>query len=195
MKCDNHNWADVKKYFEETYIKYAPLGEGVFYVENVTDSSVQLRTQSGESHMLSFSQPFVLDYILPHKACFQYKKYAVLLQRRPARMWKKGLTTKNCFLASLQDRLWLNTEVDFNSYLGFINKPSYINYFDALSGFKEGSLISAALSPRISMDYSKDIYVDTVKIGHVAPSLRKVKVHPLFIDEVQQIFSTFKVQA
>lgn len=195
MKCSNSNWADVRKYYEDTYVKLKETGDQLWYVRAVTSAGVSFYSLDKEEACYKFSEgKCSIEYALPHKTTFQAGGQAYHLTRIPARMWKKGLSEKNTAFKMLGSQGWLSVQVEMQMYNAFVNKPSYLSYKDALQGIKEGDLISAALSPRMALSKNKKLYVDTKPIGRVFVSKKQVVLGTrLFVSEVSELFPSYEV--
>lgn len=100
MKVGPHNTADLKKYFGGTFLMVPEVStKKVFTLEHISGSGITLRdTVNGELGFISFEDGFEYDVVSPlvnKKQWFQYDNRAYLMQRIPARMWRKGICTEN----------------------------------------------------------------------------------------------------
>ena len=188
MLASKENWKDVQKYFQGTFVKFASEGEKIWQIYKVNDEIILAKDRNGEEVCVELARPFKIDYVLPKKAVFQFGENAVILQRLPHRMWKKGLSNENTeLIACNANGAW--NALGFNAEIleGFVNKPGYFSFVDAESQFKNGeSLQSAALSPRITLTRKGGLFIDTVLVGRLNKSGLVVK--KTFFNDVAAYF-------
>lgn len=199
MKVDNSNWEDCQKYFGNTWIKVKECGERVYHVDHVssayTDLSSPPRGENDEDAdiRIDMKNGYTIDYVIPKKTIFQYGKQAIVLQRIPARMWKKGMDSKNTeFLALNEKSTWGKVPINLSIIDGFVNKPSYFDLVTALAEFKT-DLVSAAFSPRISMSKDGSVFIDTVFVAKYYMKDNAIKVKKIFVNDLVPFFPTTRV--
>lgn len=171
MFCNNLNYEDVKKYYQGTWVKIEECGERIYTVDKVTSKYTDLSSPSrGEGDdeaeiRIDMEVGYNLNYVIPKKTVYQYGERALLLQRVPARMWRKGMDAKNTEFLSLDEKgNWKKTALATPVIEGFINKPSYYSVEDALVGF-DNALESAALTRRVTLTKGGGVFIDTVYVG------------------------------
>lgn len=173
MFCNSGNYEDVKKYYQGTWVKITECGDRIYTVDKVTSKYTDLSSPSrgdGDEYAeirIDMEVGYTLDYVIPKKTVYQYGEKALLLQRIPARMWRKGMDSKNTEFLSLDTKgNWKKTSLATPVIEGFVNKPSYYTVEDALVGF-QNALDSAALTPRIAFCKEGQVYIDTIYVGRV----------------------------
>jgi hypothetical protein len=188
MLASQENWKDVQKYFQGTFVKFTSEGEKIWLITKVTDTVILAKDRNGEEVCVELARPFMLDYVLPHKAVYQFGEHAAVLQRLPQRMWKKGLSNENTELLSCSAQgSWQPMQFSAETLEGFVNKPGYFSFIDAENQFKNGeSLQSVALSPRISLTRKGGVFIDTVLVGRCNKSGLVVK--KTFFNDVAPLF-------
>lgn len=172
MFVSKENWEDVKKYFEKTYVKFPALtGDTLWFIDRVTPEEMEVssinKKEENIEYCIDLTTGYEMDFVFPKKTVYQYGDTAALLQRVPARQWKKGMCKANTGFSVLSENGWINGTFDAHIIDGFINKPSYYFPYDALKKFKQenSSLISAALTPRCSIDKRGVIWIDNVAVA------------------------------
>lgn len=171
MYVDNNNYQDAKKYYEGCWIKVAECGDRIYTVDSVTrkytDLSSPPRGDNDEDAeiRIDMEKGYNIQYVIPKKTVFQFGESALLLQRIPARMWRKGMDQKNTeFLTLSAKGVWKKIAMSTDVIEGFVNKPSYLSVEDATHQFKF-SLESAAITPRISLTKEGSVFIDTIFVG------------------------------
>lgn len=94
MKCSKENWEDVKKYYLDTIVKLTETGDKLWQVAEVTPEEIVFTDLEGEQEYYDLELGCELSYALPNKKVYQFGDRAFLIARKPARMWKKGLSEK-----------------------------------------------------------------------------------------------------
>lgn len=100
MKANPTNLKDVQKYYGGTFIVVPEVSkEKVFIIDDMGAKGLTLRDPSnGELGFISFEGGWEYEIQSPlvnRKQWFQYNNKAYLIQRIPARMWRKGICTEN----------------------------------------------------------------------------------------------------
>lgn len=191
MYVNAENYDDVNKYYKGTWIKVDKQGDTLFYVESASPSAIFLHSISKEGCIIDLTKEtdsYHLSFLLPHKAVFQYNEQAIILVRHPARMWKKGICASNTMFFVLKGKKWENVSFDTSLLEGFVNKPTYLSLSQARALF-ETSLISAALSPRISLSKEGGLYIDSILVGKFSFLKNALSIKQIYYPEVKHIFS------
>lgn len=192
MFVNTDNWEDCRKYYEHTFTKFKETGDTIFYIQKVTPESI-LATDINDNEVgIYLESGYNLDFVLPRKTVYQYGVNAVIIQRIPAKQWKKGMCSGNTQTLTLSID-WMTINFDIKIIEGFVNKPSYISSKDAVPRLIDGTLTSAALSPRFSMNYNGAIFLDTVVVGTMSFDQGIVKAKKIVEKEIKELFPTFKV--
>lgn len=165
MECIQENWRDIARYFQDTWVKLEGYGDTLFHVEHVNQTRMAGTTQDNDYFEIELHnhQPFNLNYVLPHKAVFQYGKRAVILQRTPAKQFKRGLSSENVAVSFTDSGTMLG--LDISVLKAYTAKQNYRSFGEAFS--KKGTKdLSVALTPRMScVRATGRIYIDTTHIG------------------------------
>lgn len=105
MKANPNNLKDIQKYYGGTYITVPEVDpHRVFCIDDMNSQGLQLRDpMNGELGFISFEGGFEYEIKSPlaaRKQWFQCNQTAYLIQRIPARMWRKGICSENTILYS-----------------------------------------------------------------------------------------------
>ena len=171
MLVNQSNWEDVKKYYEKTYVKFPALtSEQLWFIDRVTPEYIEVRSTNGDEAAIDLKKDYELDFVIPKKTVYQYGDQAVMLQRIPARQWKKGMCKNNTAFKMLGENGWVQGPFDPQIIEGFINKPSYFPIYTAINRLQikedaQPDLISAAITPRITINRRGNIFVDEVVVA------------------------------
>ena len=174
---------DIEKYFHGTFVKFKEFGDKLFKITSVSSNSVMGIDQDdmGFELCLSDYHPYEVDYVLPHRAVFQYKDRAMLMQRVPARQYKRGLCDQNVRIVDIGTGE--NAAVGFPILKSYVTKQKYFTLTEAIK--HKGKLKSYALNSRMSyISGSKTLKIDTTKIGFYDPGSGVLFVNKLFVSDV-----------
>ena len=192
MFVNTDNWEDCRKYYEHTFTKFKETGDTIFYIQKVSPDDILAKDINGNEVGIYLDSGYNLDFVLPRKTVYQYGAHAAILQRIPAKQWKKGMCAGNTqTLVACPE--WMPISFDIKIIEGFVNKPSYISSKDAVPRLIDGTLTSAALSPRFSMNNNGDVFLDTVVVGTMSFDQGIVKAKKIVEKEIKELFPTFKV--
>lgn len=191
MLCSYKTAQDVNKYYGQTYVvipEYDPLR--VLVLQKVDSYGIHFKDPTtGELGGLSFKDQdeYHLDFHLPHKQYFQHGEYAYLLERIPAKMWRKGVSSEN-------------TKMYILGHSGVLSPTSWDhNHLNAyLKGVKskvsDVHLKSVALTDRIAYCPNKGILLaDTQVIGQKDTKEDYLVVLAPFKNHVKNLLESYKV--
>lgn len=184
----NHD--DINRYYKNTYVKFKETGDTLYYIRHVSREVIKGTDQTGTEFelWLSDEHPYEVDYILPNKSYFQYKKRACMLMRIPARQYQRGLSANNTRIQSISRTGGANNlELDFSLLMSFVSKQEFLKIDKAvLNKAKDHSI---ALSPRFAyVPDNKVILADQVSVATVFPEEHKIVLrHPIFLPELKEL--------
>ena len=185
MDFVHSNWRDIQKYYENTYVKFSEFGDKLFYINSVGSDKVAGVDDENTAFelFLSNSAPYMVNYLLPHKAVFQWKDSVYLLQRIPARQYRRGLCSDNTMITNVTTGTRL--DIGFNSLKAFVGKPSYSSFSNAFN--TKAKTKAVALSSRMSYLRSGYILIDSHKIAQFDYNTKKIlMLHKIFLPEIMQ---------
>lgn len=190
MIFNSSNHEDINRYYRNTYVKFKETGDNLYYIRSVNSEVVRGTDQTGTEFelWLSDEHPYEVDYILPNKSYFQYKKRACMLVRVPAKQYQRGLSPNNTRINGLSRTGGTQAlELGFDVLTEFVNKQAFPNLAAAV--LNKGKEHSIVLSPRFA--YVPDIraiYADNILIAEVSQDEKRVFVkHPIFRPEVEEL--------
>ena len=184
------NFDDINRYYKATYVKFKETGDKLFYIRNVSPTSVTGCDEDGTEFELFLNDeyPYEVDYILPRKSFFQMGKRACLLQRIPAKQYQRGLSNSNTRVNALGKTGSVNAvELTFDVLTEFVNKQAFPSLSKAvLNKAKDHSVV---LSPRFAyVPDMKAIFADAILVAEVNPEDKLVVVrHPIFKPELLEL--------
>ena len=185
MDFVHSNWRDIQKYYENTYVKFAEFGDKLFYIGYVGPDKVAGTDDENTAFELFLSDavPYTVNYLLPHKAVFQWKDSVYLLQRIPARQYRRGLCSDNTMITNVATGTRL--DIGFNSLKAFVGKPSYCSFNQAFTG--KGKTKAVALSSRMTYLRTGWILIDSHKVAQYDFNSKKIiMIHKIFLPEIMQ---------
>lgn len=183
MKFSSNNSADIRKYFEKTYIKLKELGDKILWVERVRNEGIECIDIHGDvvEVLLDHEVEYDMEYTLPHRGCFLYCGKVAMLQRVPSRQWKKGISTENTRI------IWADTArqvtMGFEALEAFSSKPAYTQLAHALCAPS-----SSVLSQRAWYSPEKQaLFLDSKKIGVFSKGTLSVpKMFQMEVEKLRQ---------
>lgn len=186
------NREDISRYFRNSFIKLHEFGEQLFHIEGVEPTRITGTHESGEKFCIYLNDetPYEMDYILPHKSFFQYKEYAVLLCRVPAKQYLRGLAGGNTSLHYIDQAGKPRAfDLGFEILKAFVNKGEWPTLTAA---WNNPAVHSVALSPRMMLNKStRQLYIDFTPIATINPGQQRIDVKKgLFMDEVIDLLAT-----
>ena len=185
MLANSANWKDIQKYYQGTFVKFRELGDlAPVYIDKVTSDAVWGVLHNGEKVELQLCLAgYELDYCIPKKTVYQNGEYAYILERIPARQWKKGLSEQNTSVSIISETGEFSpTMFRMVDIYTFVNKPQYRKLSDLSNGCR-----SVALNNRFYAVQNGFIYSDTHCLG-VWDKKNKIHFHKPFEDEFTQLF-------
>ena len=193
MEFKRENWKDIERYFHGTWVKFQEYGDTLFYISRVRPDHVAGTTDTDTEFLMELhdDQPYVVEYVLPHRAVFQYGNRAAMIRRIPAKQYRRGLCSDNtsCFYPDT------NSPIDIGKKVlqAYTNKAAYSSFTDAFHT-KSDKRQTIALSPRMWARRSTgEIYMDLTKIAEYIRSDKKlVVINPKFLPELTRHSVTFK---
>lgn len=196
MIFNQSNLDDIKKYYHQTWVKFPRISQDtIWFIDRVGPEYIEIKSDSGEEALFSLKKDYAVDYVLPGKAVYQFGNNAACLTRIPARMWKKGMSSANTQFKLLTDLKWTPLKFDINVIKAFVNKPAYMDPYAAIQHFKGGSdLLSAAISPRISINRSGSIYIDEIMIGKYEFAKEMLTTREVYINTLKPLFHKTKLK-
>jgi hypothetical protein len=189
MQFNSHNWEDIQRYYRHTYIKFKETGDTLFYVRDVRPDKVTGTDQDGTEFALhlNYDDPYEVDYILPNKSYFQYAKRACMLQRIPAKQYRRGICADNVRITGLSKTGGIVAiDVTFDTLKAFVSKQAFPSLNTVL--MQKQKPLSVALSPRFAfVPVGGFLFCDQTCVAQVDTKTKKVTVlHNIFMPEIKQ---------
>lgn len=172
MKFVPSNADDIRRYYEGTYVKLREFGDKLFQLTKVygnRDGDYEVVLTDSEDNVFSIlleeDEPYHMEFSLPHKACFAFSNSVYMLQRIPARQYKKGITGENTSITEVFTGQPLN--LSFKRLEAFVQKMSYVPLNSALFDKKPAKIVGVPLSSRFSFHCpTQCFYVDHLQFAH-----------------------------
>jgi hypothetical protein len=181
------NYRDIQRYYESTWVKFREEGDKLYFIQKVDEDSIVGIDEDGNEFVFTLDNtaPYTLDYILPSKACFQFKSRVLVLSRIPAKQYQRGLSASNTQVVDLTGR---NQPLSFTILKEFVNKQQYLTLDAAL--FDRKRRHSAALSSRFSLLCENNaLFLDTIRIGYVFVKEKRVMAPKIFWPEIRDLMN------
>lgn len=190
MQFNTQNWEDINRYYRNTYVKFKETGDTLFYIRDVRPEGVRGTDENGTEFelCLNFDDPYEVDYVLPNKSYFQFAKRACLLQRIPAKQYRRGVCSDNVRITALTRTGGLSdVNVTFDSLKAFVSKQAFPSLRTVL--LQKSKPLSVALSPRFA--YVPDmgvVYCDQTAVAQINRKDKTIMVlRPIFKPEIMKL--------
>lgn len=197
MFANQSNVEDVKKYYHQTWVKFPKLsGDTLWWIERVTHEFLEVLSDKDEEALIDLKKGQEMDYVIPKKAVYQFNGKAAYLSRIPARQWKKGMCEKNTKFQVLSASKWDNHAFDIGIIAGFVNKPSYLDFYSAAKNWSQEdfSTVSVALTPRISCNYTGSVFIDDTLVGKYDLVKDILTTREIYKENLQPLFYKSKLK-
>jgi hypothetical protein len=181
------NVSDIERYYRNTYVKFSGFGDRLFFIQQVNEQEITgINDDDGEFVLfVNKTDPFSLDYVLPSKAIFQVDKEVCLLERIPARQYKRGLCNDNTQITRIGHKGG-RINLSFDVLKKYTQKQEYFTLKQAI--FDKGKLNAYALNSRMSFVKAADeLYVDQKAIGTWSGG--SLNILPQFKEEVSLLIA------
>ena len=193
MIFHRNNYEDIKRYYNNTIIKLPEIsGDRLWQILSIQPDEVKLVDVDGIEIYIDLNEEYEVDYPLPGRVVYQYADRAMLLTRRPAKMYYRGLHKENTALSSygpggsLGGFSW-----DIHTLQQFVDKPAYQDPITINPD--EGE--SWAVNKHMAVCQSGHIMVLSKVIGKVEWESKQISVMAsLFTPEIQAAFPTFTIR-
>jgi hypothetical protein len=190
MQFNSHNWEDIQRYYRHTYIKFKETGDTLFYIRDVSPSQVRGTDQDGTEFVLYLNEdePYEVDYVLPNKSYFQYAKRACMLQRIPAKQYRRGICSDNVRITGLSKTGGLVAiDVTFDTLKAFVSKQAFPSMRTVL--MQKSKPLSIALSPRFAfVPEGGFLFCDQTCVAQIDKKTKKVHIqHLIFKPEIEKL--------
>jgi hypothetical protein len=190
MQFNSYNWEDIQRYYRHTFLKFKETGDTLFYIRDVRPDRVTGTDQDGTEFALhlNYDDPYEVDYILPNKSYFQYAKRACMLQRIPAKQYRRGICADNVRITGLSKTGGLAAiEVDFEALKAFVSKQAFPSLSTVL--LQKQKPLSVALSPRFAfVPVGGFLFCDQTCVAQVDSKRKTLTIlHPIFKPEIEKL--------
>lgn len=191
MIFSQQNVNDIQKYYQGTVVKLSITGDRLQKITEVDHSEITLVDVDGLEITIDLSEPYEVDYPLPTRAVYQQGGTAVMLARRPAQQYYRGIHEKNTALQYLNALgEWRQMPVTLDNLQQFVDKPCYHNLE---YGFDWENYNSYALDSVFSVCKTGTIMALATPVGQMDFANKSVLCCSLFQPELKQLFSTWSV--
>jgi hypothetical protein len=197
MLFSTDNYDDINRYYRGTYVKFKETGDRLFYIRDVGPQRVTGTDEEGTEFelFLNHDDPYEVDYVLPHKSYFQLNKRACMLQRVPAKQYRRGICGENTRLTALgKTGNLVQVEIGFDALKAFVSKQAFPSIKTVLT--MKNKPLSVAISPRFAfVPETGQIYTDLLAVAVVSKKDNRVTVtREIFRPEVTQFVSDLNME-
>ena len=197
MLFSSANYEDIHRYYRCTYVKFKEMGDRLFYIRDVSVNQVRGTDEEGTEFelYLNHDDPYEVDYVLPHKSYFQFNKRACMLQRIPAKQYRRGLCGENTRLTAVgKTGNLVNVDIGFDVLKAFVSKQAFPSIKTVLT--MKNKPLSVALSPRFAfVPETGQIYADQHAIATVDKKQQRVSIHrEIFRPEILKFVSDLNME-
>lgn len=186
------NYDDIRRYYNNTIIKLPEIsGDRLWQIISISPDEVKLEDVDGVEVYIDLNEEYEVDYPLPGRTVYQCGNRAMLLARRPAKQYYRGLHKENTSVSSyscsgnISNFAW-----DIQTLQQFVDKPAYQDPITINPD--EGD--SWAINKHMVVCQNGYIMVLSRPIGKINWEDKTILVlSSLFRPEIVSAFPTFKV--
>jgi hypothetical protein len=192
MQFNSYTWEDIHRYYRHTYVKFKETGDTLFYIRDVNVESVAGTDQDGTEFklFLNYDDPYEVDYVLPNKSYFQFAKRACMLQRIPAKQYRRGVCADNVRITGLSKTGGLTAiDVNFESLKAFVSKQAFPSLRTVL--LQKSKPLSIALSPRFAfVPEAGYLFCDQTCVAQIDKRAKTIRIlHNIFKPEIEALIA------
>jgi hypothetical protein len=190
MQFNSYTWEDIQRYYRHTYVKFKETGDTLFYIRDVRPEHVTGTDEDGTEFklFLNYDDPYEVDYVLPNKSYFQFAKRACMLQRIPAKQYRRGICADNVRITGLSKTGGLTAiEVNFESLKAFVGKQAFPSLRTVL--LQKSKPLSVALSPRFAyVPEPGYLFCDQTCVAYISKKDKTIRIlHNIFKPEINAL--------
>jgi hypothetical protein len=181
---------DINKYYRHTYVKFKETGDTLYYIRDVNHRLIRGTDQEGTEFELYLSDdhPYEVDYVLPNKSFFQLAKSACLLQRIPAKQYRRGLCNENTRITRIgKTGNLVSMDLSFDVLKAFVGKQTFPSLSTVL--IQRAKPISVALSSRFAyVPENGMLFADLTPVAQINKKEKTiVMLHNIFRPEIVEL--------
>lgn len=184
MKAEytREGWRDFSQRYSGTFGWYeGKEGPVLVRLESVDESSLYFKDVSGMGYTAHPSRGNVFSFLPVIKGSYLYDGDVVVVERRPARQWKRGICIENTLIRNLKGNEY---EVGFP----ILQKLFSGEEDRSVLKFKNDGTLPMLLSNQFSVGKDYGIYLYNTLIGEVDLDNKKVKLEEnLFQQEIEDL--------
>lgn len=108
------NYGDISRYYKGCYVKFPERGDLLHLIHRVDQYSVEGDNERGERFKIELRKddPYHMEFVLPKKSLFKYKSSILILQRIPARQFKRGINNENTNIIDVESHKTVDLSFD-----------------------------------------------------------------------------------
>lgn len=191
MIFSQQNVSDIQKYYLGTIVKLPITGDRLQKIVEVDHNEISLVDVDGMEITIDLSEPYEVSYPLPTRAVYQQGITAVLLARRPAQQYYRGIHEKNTSLQYLSKTGdWKLLPVTLETLQQFVDKPCYHNIE---YGFDWSQYSSYAIDNVFSVCMAGTINALATPVAQFDHNQKTIHCCSLFQSELKQLFPNWSV--
>lgn len=184
---------DIERYYYNTYVKFHETGDRLFFIDSVSKYKVSgiCDDETPFDLYLSDEFPYEVNYVLPNKSFFQMGEHAYLMERKPAKQYKRGLCAENVSIQRHRGGSeFTQVPIGFEILKAFVAKQAFSSLKEAFLNVEKK--LSIALSPRMMyVPKGGRLFVDKTQIATIRGDKKGNRIlelhHPIFKADVEAI--------
>lgn len=168
----SNGWRDFNQRYVETYGWYTSKDKEILVrVESATESVATFVDADGIQYSANADKGVKFKFVPLNRTLFQYKTGVVLVERKPARQYKRGICLQNTRIRSIVAAT--NSQLDFELINAYIN-PKYPVVSERYT----------LINKSFCLVDGRYIYLYNMIIGHYSPFTNTYSlIYPMFRQE------------
>jgi hypothetical protein len=139
MKFFTNNVEDISRYYKNCYVQFKERGTLLHRVDKITDKKVTGVNENDDPFVLELREedPYVMSFVLPKKALFRHRNSLYLLEKKPAKQFKRGISSENTLITNVATGT--RAEIGFSILKSYVSKQTHVSLREAMT--KRGASI------------------------------------------------------
>ena len=184
MKAEytREGWRDFNQRYSDTFGWFeGSNGPVLVRLDSVSETTLRFSDSNGMGYTANVDRGNTFSFIPVIKGCYMYNGDVVVVERKPARQWKRGICVDNTTIRNLNGDHY---DVDFP----ILRELFSGNPDNSVARYKQEGILPVLLDNQFSVGKGLGIYLYTSLIGELDP-VNKIVIleEELFKQEMQDL--------
>jgi hypothetical protein len=184
MEFSSSNSGDISRYYKGCFVKFKERGEVLHRIENITSQFVEGINEEGKTFRVELrnEDPYIMSFVLPQKSIFKYRASLYLLEKIPAKQFKRGISDENTKITNLLSGE--KAHLSFGILKAYTNKQFQTSLTKAFKTKEATSILTSRFWYKRD---SKSLYLDAKVIAQFDDNYKHIFILDSFKEEVEDM--------